>query len=342
MRIKPPVLADEDQTDEAELWFLPGPTGDGDGDLAPDLPPLPRAPRLAPLDLAEWQAAEAALAQELAALAHDAGRLDERLAGMGEGAALRLASAEALALGWWTGDRVAADRLALWLSFRLGATGEDGRGLARISWAARRLAAGLGAGGPQAGLAAILSLPGPDAGWIGEAAEALAPLTLLHPATRGAAAFRFWQQLDERPDHLRGLEAAILAARLGAPGRLPFLPMALAGVGGLTASGSAARRLAGWLTGTHQAVLAALMRLDRLRQWHLRASAAVAGLQGRTPPLLIGCLLRHPMVSAPQAQEETGASRAAVERNLTLLEARGLIREVTGAGRFRVWTASDG
>ena len=31
MRIKPPVLADEDQTDEAELWFLPGPTGDGDG-----------------------------------------------------------------------------------------------------------------------------------------------------------------------------------------------------------------------------------------------------------------------------------------------------------------------
>jgi Fe2+ or Zn2+ uptake regulation protein len=48
------------------------------------------------------------------------------------------------------------------------------------------------------------------------------------------------------------------------------------------------------------------------------------------------------MVSAPQAQKETGASRAAVERNLTLLEARGLIREVTGAGRFRVWTASDG
>lgn len=40
-----------------------------------------------------------------------------------------------------------------------------------------------------------------------------------------------------------------------------------------------------------------------------------------------------------QAEAETGASRAAVQRNLDVLEARGLAREVTGQGRFRVWAA---
>lgn len=36
----------------------------------------------------------------------------------------------------------------------------------------------------------------------------------------------------------------------------------------------------------------------------------------------------------------TGASRAAVQRNLGWLEARGLIREVTGQGRYRMWRAT--
>jgi Fe2+ or Zn2+ uptake regulation protein len=42
-------------------------------------------------------------------------------------------------------------------------------------------------------------------------------------------------------------------------------------------------------------------------------------------------------VSAPMAEALTGASRAAVQRNLAWMEARGLIREVTGQGRFRMW-----
>ena len=32
-----------------------------------------------------------------------------------------------------------------------------------------------------------------------------------------------------------------------------------------------------------------------------------------------------------------GASRAAIQRNLALMEEQGLIREVTGQDRFRVW-----
>ncbi|MFN3846578.1 MAG: hypothetical protein ACK4RZ_12285 [Paracoccaceae bacterium] len=33
----------------------------------------------------------------------------------------------------------------------------------------------------------------------------------------------------------------------------------------------------------------------------------------------------------------TGASRAVIQRNLACMEVRGLIREVTGQGRFRMW-----
>jgi Fe2+ or Zn2+ uptake regulation protein len=43
------------------------------------------------------------------------------------------------------------------------------------------------------------------------------------------------------------------------------------------------------------------------------------------------------MLGAAEAEAETGASRAAVLRNLDLLVARGLVREVTGQGRFRIW-----
>jgi Fe2+ or Zn2+ uptake regulation protein len=37
------------------------------------------------------------------------------------------------------------------------------------------------------------------------------------------------------------------------------------------------------------------------------------------------------------AEALTGASRTAVQRNLAWMEERGLIREVTGQGRYRVW-----
>jgi Fe2+ or Zn2+ uptake regulation protein len=41
------------------------------------------------------------------------------------------------------------------------------------------------------------------------------------------------------------------------------------------------------------------------------------------------------------AEAFTGASRAAVQRNLAWMEARGLIREVTGQGRYRMWRTTN-
>jgi DNA-binding IclR family transcriptional regulator len=49
--------------------------------------------------------------------------------------------------------------------------------------------------------------------------------------------------------------------------------------------------------------------------------------------------MEWPLVSALMAEALTGASRAAVQRNLAWMEARGLIREVTGQGRYQMGRA---
>ena len=65
----------------------------------------------------------------------------------------------------------------------------------------------------------------------------------------------------------------------------------------------------------------------------------MAPLSGKTPPALRAVLTEWPVVSAPMAETLTGASRAAVQRNLAWMEAQGLIREVTEQVRFRMWRA---
>jgi len=39
------------------------------------------------------------------------------------------------------------------------------------------------------------------------------------------------------------------------------------------------------------------------------------------------------------AEALIGTSRAAVQRNLAWMEARNLVREMTGQGRYRMWRA---
>lgn len=63
----------------------------------------------------------------------------------------------------------------------------------------------------------------------------------------------------------------------------------------------------------------------------------MSALSGKTPLALRISLCEWPLLSAPMAQALTGGSRVAVQRNLAWMEARGLIREVTGQGRYRMW-----
>jgi hypothetical protein len=340
-----PILTDDelglegpfDSPSDSQPWFLPADMPESADELGARRP----GPRAGLIDTAAWVAAEGGVAADLAALAFDLGRLSERLRLAGSGAIQRLALAEAASLSWFTGDRVTADRLALWLSYRIGAAEEGGEDLIRIAWAARRLmAAGKGMRGATEMLRDGLGEEGRvDPGLVVDVAAEIAGLAGVNAITRACAQYHLWRALEERPDHLRGLEAAVLGARAAGQGSLPFLPLSLTGSSALTASGSTAARLAAWITGAHRAVLSALMLLERLADWAARATAATNDLQGRTAVQLIAALTAHPMLGVPQAVSETGASRAAVQRNLDILLTRGLVREVTGHGRFRVWAA---
>ncbi|MGA0542483.1 hypothetical protein [Neotabrizicola sp. VNH66] len=218
--------------------------------------PLPRAPAGGLIEAGEWRLAEAALAANLAALAFDAGRLAERLAGSGPGAVQRLAQDEAAALSWWTGDRIGAERLALWTSYRIGAAEEDGGAVIRTAWAARRLAAA-SPRGVRAAVADLLGAEGRgDLDLAEEVAAAIRGVEDMSAVTQGCALFHLWRSLDERQEHLRGLEAAVLGSRVAGQGRLPFLPLALTGFRALTASGRPEPRLRAWAQGAHGAVLA--------------------------------------------------------------------------------------
>jgi len=107
------------------------------------------------------------------------------------------------------------------------------------------------------------------------------------------------------------------------------------------ALGSPADRLARWLEGMETACLTAMRHLDDIEAWSARAETEMSPLSGRTPPALCAVLTEWPLVSAPMAEALTGASRAAVQRNLAWMEEKGLVREMTGQGRYRMWRAAN-
>lgn len=338
-----PGMGDDDQASEDDLWFLPGPMEEEPDDH----PPGPRA-EPGETDLCrDWQRAEADCAARLARVAARFGALDDRLRRGPEGWRHRLALIEAAELSWFVGDRIGPDRLALWISMRLSGVQEDMAALARVGWAMRRLTGGPG---PEDDLAAFLdrrdpeSLPDDDEPFADRAGawlEMMAFAAELHPITRACMGFHLWR-LAGLGQHSDQLEAAVTAGRVAArEGRgAIFAPLAMGGAGGLRTDGPPRERLARWLTGMEEACLTAMRHLDDIEAWSWKAETRMSALSGKTPPALRRTLAEWPLVSAPMAETLTKASRAAVQRNLAWMEARGLIREVTGQGRFRMWRAA--
>ncbi|MGY6537013.1 MAG: hypothetical protein ACXIVG_16875 [Pararhodobacter sp.] len=330
------------ETSEDDLWFLPGPIEDGPGDL----PPGPKAEPLESAVLDDWQKAQAGQAARLARVAGRLGALDERLGRGPEGWRHRLALIEAADLSWFLGDRVGPDRLALWISLRLSGVQDDTLALARALWAVRRLTGGPG---PELGLSAFLDRRdtqslGDEAdpfmdragGWL----DLMAQAADLHPISRACMGFHLWG-LAGLGQHDDRMEAAVTAARIAASDGqgAVFAPLAMGGAGGLRAGGPPTDRLARWLDGMETACLTAMRQLDDIEAWATRAETEMSRLSGRTPPALRAALTEWPLVSAAMAEALTGASRTAVQRNLAWMEARGLIREMTGQGRYRMWRA---
>ncbi len=205
--------------------------------------------------------------------------------------------------------------------------------------------------GPEVDLSAFLDRR--DAGNLGDAAEPfadrpggwldlMAQAADLHPITRASLGFHLWS-LAGLGQHGERMESAVTAARIAASdGRgAVFAPVAMGGAGGLRAGGPPADRLARWLDGMETACLTAMRHLDDIDEWSARADAEMTALSGRTPPALRVVLAEWPLVSAPMAEVLTGASRAAVQRNLAWMETRALIREVTGQGRYRMWCVTN-
>lgn len=332
-----------EQPSEGDLWFLPGPIEEEPDDL----PSGPRAERRETAILDDWRKAEAGHAARLARVAGRLGALDDRLKRGPEGWRHRLALIEAADLSWFAGDRVGPDRLALWMALRLSGAQEDTAALARAGWAVRRLRGGPG---PEQDLSAFLDRRDPEnpvddaepfadraGGWL----DLMAQAADLHPITRACMGLHLWSlaALGQQGDRM---EAAVTAARIAAcEGKgAVFAPLAMGGAAGLRAAGPPAERLARWLGGMENACLTAMRHLDDIEAWAARADAVMTALSGKTPPALRAVLSEWPLVSAPMAEALTGASRAAVQRNLAWMEARGLIREVTGQGRYRMWRAA--
>lgn len=94
-------------------------------------------------------------------------------------------------------------------------------------------------------------------------------------------------------------------------------------------------------TAWRTACLSAKRHLGDIGAWSARAEAEMVPLSGRTPPALRTVLPDWPLVPAPMAEALTGASHAAVQRNLAWMEAQGLIREMTGQWRYRMWRATN-
>jgi hypothetical protein len=65
--------------------------------------------------------------------------------------------------------------------------------------------------------------------------------------------------------------------------------------------------------------------------------AEIEARSGRTPPALRIVLTEWPLVSALMVKTLAGAGRAAVQRYLAWMEGWGLIRDLTGQGRYRMW-----
>ena len=333
-----------EQSSEDDLWFLPGPMEE-----EPDyLPPGPRAePREAEV-LDDWRKAEASYAARLARVAGRLGALDDRLKRGPEGWRHRLALIAAADLSWFVGDRIGPDRLALWISMRISSLQDDTAALVRVGWAVRRLTGGLA---PEADLSAFLDRRDPEnmadeaepfadraGGWL----DLMTQAADLHPITRACVGFHLWSLagLAQQGDRM---EAAVTAARIAASeGKgAVFAPLSMAGAGGLRAGGPPADRLVRWLDGMETACLTAMRHLDDIEAWSARAETEMAPLSGKTLRALRAVLTEWPLVSAPMAEALTGASRAAVQRNLAWMEARGLIRELTGQGRYRMWRTTN-
>lgn len=348
----PRSLYDPEPRPDEDLWFLPALDDDeGSSDM-----PWPVAARETSLEANVWRAAERECYRELIAAVQAVTRFGERLKQFPDSVRERFAVDTVSAVLRSEGTWVGADQIALYRTLRI-ASGDQAQVLARASWAVRRLLAGthprrdglhefLG----RVEVDAPMQVPGGERPLGGELvalsdqwAHALERFSDCHALTRAAFGFAVWRAEGITPfeELLEPMVAALIA---GAGGLAAFLPMVqghrLDRHSLKPGEAGAAARLKVFYGAVEAGALAALLELDRLVTWQAQARGAIADLSGRTPPLMVEAFLKARVVSAEWLASEIGCSPVSARRNLKIFEERGLVREVTGQGRYRFWTAA--
>ena len=269
-----------EEMSEDDLWFLPGQM-----EVEPDyLPPGPRAELRETAVLDDWRKAEASNAAHLARVAGRIGALDDRMHRGPEGWRHRLALMQAADLSWFVGDRIGADRLALWISMRLSGVQDDTAALARVGWAVRRLTGGPG---PEVDLSAFLDRRDPEniadeaetfadraGGWL----DLMAQTADLHPITHAPAWGFTSGALRASGNRTTGWKRrlpphALRPARAKGPSLRLWL---YAGQGACAPVVHQLSACARWLEGMETACLTAMRHLDDIEAW----SAAGANHDG--------------------------------------------------------------
>ena len=344
-----PSLYDSGPPDEG--WLRPG-------DKKPDAWPGPIADRALLIDPEAWRAAHGACAADLARAAMAIGRLDAAVARMRTGAVTRLALIEVDALLWAAGTPVPVDALARDLIDAR--AGTNLMVLQQARWAVRRLEGH----GDLRDLRAFLALhrstetsPDPSK-WTSlglaprlqgtdfddaadELHQTLDALTDLHPIARGAFARQAWALSDLSRDEGK-VEGAVWSAGIMAAdcSALPFVPLGGAARRLLHQGGPPAERLRAHCLAVLEGASAAGTLLHRLQDWSERAETLTAHIKGDGPARIIAALLAHPQALTSTIEIAAGTSRDTAERLLARLAGMGLVRELTGARRFRMWSTA--
>ncbi|AUH35658.1 hypothetical protein CUV01_18595 (plasmid) [Paracoccus tegillarcae] len=315
---------------------------------------MPRADRRQLLDPAAWRAAEKTCAVDLAQAAMAIGRLDGLLAGLDEtlrrGLITRLALMEVEAMLWAAGTPIGQDVLIRDLADAPASVDLEALSLAR--WAIGRLqgrgrvddlrdflALHRAAQGPGRGDSDLLRKTGDDFDNEAEGfAMGLAALDGCHATTCAAYGQRLWRLTDLSPDGHQ-LEGMCWAARAMADsaGPLAMVPMGQAGRRVWNTGGDPQDHLTAWCAAVAAGCEEGFRTIRRLTGWVERTRQATARIKGGNAARAIYVLMAHPVVSAASLEADAGISRDTAERLLVRLEGLGLIREVTGARRFRLW-----
>lgn len=312
-------------------------------------------------DPALWLRAEADHAPALARAAAALGALDALVEDC-PWLLPRLALVEAEAMLWTQGillrrEDIGRDLLAA-------RSGADAEGLTQARWSVRRLVPAPGLSEVQnrardlRDLRRFLGLHRVEIAGLGEdlsqracgddfdsAAAAftkgLDAFEPCHPITRAAAALPLWRRMGLSPveDAIESASFTAILAAVDLP-YLPFAPLGQHGPLAWRASGSAGARLDLWFNAVHAGALEARAELRRLKTWRTEALAQVTKLKGDTPARLIDFALTRPLIGTEDAELGLGMSRDSAERGLARLQSLGILREVTGRGRFRLWTTA--